>query len=331
MNFIKKAPKFFKDVYMSNTFDGGFHSDEITLKKRYTSPEKVCGDQPFSIVVCIDGAYRQGGLSDRIRGIVSIYAYCKQHHIPFYIHSTFPFELKDYLVPNQYDWYIAPEAVSHNPEEAEPILLFCHLLNYKFHRHYLNLRVKKAMKNKKQLHIYTNTFIEDDHFTANFNELFKCAPKLQNLIEETGKTLGNNYFSVSFRFQNLLGDFQDDNNYELPDHEKQELIEKCIRKIAEIHDSQFPNSQVLIAGDSKKFINAAQQALPYSLTIPGKVVHVDYALDVSYYDYAKVFIDWFLLSHAQKLYLLKTGKMYKGGFAKRASKISNAPYEEVFF
>ena len=331
MKFLKKANKFFKDLYMLNTSNDGFHLDEARLRQRYTMSEKVCGNRPFSIVVCVDGAYPQGGLSDRIRGIVSIFAYCQQHQIPFYIHSTYPFELKDYLEPNQYNWYIAPEEVSHNAEEAEPMLLFCHLLNHKFHRRYLDKKVRQAMSNKKQLHIYTNTFIEDRNFTFYFNQLFVCTPRLQELIDAASKLVGNNYISVSFRFQNLLGDFEDDNNYELPEKEKKELIEKCIRKVAEIHDNQYPEANVLIAGDSKKFIEAAQESLPYALTIPGNVVHVDYAKEASYYDYAKVFIDWFVLSHAKKLFLLKTGRMYKGGFAKRASKISDAPYEEVFF
>ena len=331
MKIFKKTKKFFKDLYLLNNEHGGFHQDEARLRQKYSSPTKICEQRPFSVIVCVDGAYPQGGLSDRIRGIVSIYHFCKQHHLPFFIHFTYPFDLKDYLQPNQYNWYISPEEISHNAEEAEPMLLFCHLLNHKFHRQYLEKRIKKAMATRKQLHIYTNTFIEDQHFTKDFNELFTCAPRLQELVDQTCKMVGDHYISVSFRFQNLLGDFQDDCNEELSENEKQILIDKCIRKVAEIHDTQFPSSQVLVAGDSKRFIEATQEALPYAITIPGNVVHVDYALEADYYDYAKVFIDWFVLSHAQKLFLLKTGKMYKGGFAKRASKITGAPYEEFFF
>lgn len=34
---------------------------------------------------------------------------------------------------------------------------------------------------------------------------------------------------------------------------------------------------------------------------------------------------------AEKIYLLQTGDMYRSGFAKRAAKINNAPYEDIVF
>ena len=43
----------------------------------------------------------------------------------------------------------------------------------------------------------------------------------------------------------------------------------------------------------------------------------------------KTFLDIFVLSHAKKIYLLITGKMYKSGFAKRAAKLNNIPVEII--
>lgn len=46
-----------------------------------------------------------GGLSDRLRGIVSVYAECKRQGRPFRIVFE-PLHLEDYLAPNVYDWRI---------------------------------------------------------------------------------------------------------------------------------------------------------------------------------------------------------------------------------
>jgi hypothetical protein len=45
----------------------------------------------------------------------------------------------------------------------------------------------------------------------------------------------------------------------------------------------------------------------------------------------KTFLDFFVLSHSQKIYLLLTGKMYRSGFAKRAAKLHDVPFEVIRF
>lgn len=332
MNFIRKAPKFFKDIYMSNTSRGGFHKEEALLRQHYTATEKVCGEDPFSIIVCVDGGYQQGGLSDRIRGIVSVYLYCKRHHIPFYVHFVYPFDLKDYLEPHSYDWRIRPEKVSHHPEEAEPMLLFCHLLNHKFHRHYLDRKVKEASRTKKQLHIYTNTFIEDRNYSKGFQEMFKPSLRLQDAIHLSRQGFPSKYIAVVLRFQQLLGDFREDGFDILPAEERQQLIHTCCERIARIHRESYPDHKILVTSDSVTFLQTVQREYPdFILTIAGKVVHMDYTTGADFSVYAKSFVDMFLVAQARHVFLLRTGKMYRSGFAKRAAQMTNAPYEEISF
>ena len=45
----------------------------------------------------------------------------------------------------------------------------------------------------------------------------------------------------------------------------------------------------------------------------------------------KSFVDLFVLSKAEKIYLLQTGNMYHSGFAQCASMVENIPYEEIIF
>lgn len=332
MKFLKKTVRFFRDFYRMNTSEGGFHQEEAELYRRYTDQKKVCGKQSFSIVVCVDGAYQQGGLSDRIRGMVSVYLYCKQHHIPFRIHSNYPFDLKDYLEPNDYDWYISPKEVSHHPEEATPMLLYCHLLNHKFHRRYLDKRVKEAKKDKKQLHIYTNTFIEDKHYSAGFNELFKPTPRLQEMLQRSLEKFPQQYVASVLRFQQLLGDFEEENFEILPENERKLLIDRCCRKIEELHNTRHSDKKMLVTSDSTTFLQTLQERYPdFILTIPGKVVHMDYTTDADFPVYAKSFVDMFMVARARHVYLLRTGKMYRSGFAKRAALMTDTPYEEIAF
>ena len=58
---------------------------------------------------------------------------------------------------------------------------------------------------------------------------------------------------------------------------------------------------------------------------------MDHTSDASNEVYMKSFVDLFVLSKAEKIYLLQTGDMYHSGFAKQASMIENVPYEEVLF
>lgn len=48
-------------------------------------------------VFCIDGRTIHGGLSDRLRGLLSTYLYCKECGRGLVINWVYPFRLSDYL------------------------------------------------------------------------------------------------------------------------------------------------------------------------------------------------------------------------------------------
>ncbi|HRQ30126.1 MAG TPA: hypothetical protein PLU49_08640 [Saprospiraceae bacterium] len=56
------------------------------------------------IISVADGTRSSKGLTDRFKGMVSLYALSKATHSNFKILFTHPFNLTDYLIPNQYDW-----------------------------------------------------------------------------------------------------------------------------------------------------------------------------------------------------------------------------------
>lgn len=331
MKFVKKTGKLITSFIQVISGKGGaFHAEEQKLLNTYyTAGHSSIKNLKTGIVMMIDGRTMHGGLSDRLRGICSIYYWCKLHRVPFYIHFNYPFSLADYLPKGTYDWNITNEELSYNSQQSRPVLLMLHLLPSKLHKLYLRKLHKSALH--KQLHVYSNTLIYDKHYSQAFGDLFSLAPPLQLAVDHQLQHIGAPFIAMVLRFQQLLGDFKEGDYEVLPPQAREELIRKCIRKIDYIHSTQAPNSLVLITSESVTFLQRAAAELPYVRIISGKVVHMDYTLDAAYDVYLKSFVDMLTLSHAEKIYLLQTGKMYRSGFAYRAAAINNTPYESIEF
>lgn len=318
---IKKHIKNIVSLVNKNAF---FRKEETSIyRANYNASYNTSTFPTKTYIAIFDGKTRHGGLSDRLRGIVSLYAYCKKNNINFKILHDHPFTLTNYLIPNKYNWEIKATDLSYNNKSSRPVFLFTHFLNSCYHKIYL-----KKFHRFNELHIYTNTDIYDNEYTQLFNELFKPSNLLLNTINYNISNIGNtNFLAIVLRFQQLLGDFREDGYETLSLDEQKTLIDKCISKIEELSKNE---QKVLITSDSSKFLNEVSK-LEYVYTIPGNVVHMDYTYDSTIEIYLKSFTDLFVLSKARKIILLKTGKMYKSGFPKRAALISNTNYEEIEF
>ncbi len=331
MKVLKKAKQLLaglRHIYIKPS--GAARAEELRLLQRYYSlSEPLKTPLKTGVVMKVDGRTMHGGLSDRLRGICSVYHWCKLHHVPFYIHFTYPFRLQDYLAPAQTDWLLADDELSHNPTQAEPVMLMLHLVPSKLHKLFLNHIEQKARK--KQLHVYSNTVMFDSHYSQTSHELFRPVPALEAAVRQQKELIGKPFTAMVLRFQQLLGDFKEGDYAVLPAEEREALIEQCLAKIDELHRTHHADRPVLITSDSTTFLEAATKRLPYVRIISGKVVHMDYTLDASFEVYLKSFVDMYTLAEAEKIYLLRTGQMYRSGFAPRAAAINNTPYEYVNF
>lgn len=281
------------------------------------------------IILMIDGRFIHGGLTDRLRGIISIYHYCKEKGIKFYLNYIYPFNLSLFLEPNEYNWEIDTKDITYNKKYAEPIVINDWQLDVRLHKMYLDKVVSKHKG--KQIHIYSNSPFLNNNFRQDFKELFHPSFKLQNKLDEILTSIGESYIAMVFRFQQLLGDFKEAGYKILSKKEQKELIQQCIKKTYELYNKHHPNEIILITSDSTTFLKSISSELDFVRTIPGKVVHMDYTSDATNDVYMKSFVDLFILSKAKKIYLLQTGEMYHSGFAKQAAMIKNAPYEEIIF
>lgn len=285
------------------------------------------------VVYMADGKCNPGGLCDRLYGIISLYKISKWKKLPFYINFVEPFCLSDYLLPNVLDWRINRSSVDNQDNVLD---VFCASEKYDYPL-YKEAEIQRKffinnIENNDALNkVYTNAHLVDNpiEFSKMFNELFVPSKPLSDAINRNITNINGHYIAVVLRFQNLLGDFIEGNIKPLEEQKQKCIINKLQSKIAEIH-SQNTNYKVLVTSDSRKFLDSLKN-IDYIYTIPGKVVHMSFTNDKSFNIHLKSFVDLYMVSMANKIFLLLTGDMYHSGFAKCASMIHNKPYYEVFF
>lgn len=79
------------------------------------------------------------------------------------------------------------------------------------------------------------------------------------------------------------------------------------------------------------FLKYMKGLKPYVRIIEGDVVHMDYSTDSSQRLHLKTFSDLLMLSGAERVFLLKSPKMYNGGFPRMGAMIGNRPFRLVRF
>lgn len=310
-------------IVFYDTTEAAFHS------RQYCG--EPLGERASEGVVCMfDGSLDHGGLTDRIRGILTTWHEVKTRKIPFYIYWDNPFPLDKFLEPATFDWRIPSGAISHNPDEAFPVMIeetkswFTHLDN--------RLRLAAALrKSRKQTHVYTNADNARRHYPALYKELFKPTALLGNAVEKHLRELGDGYYAYSFRFLGMLGDFTDNADRTLPEEEAGKLMEKVTAEYLRASREVPEGRRILLAGDSLKFLHHLAAIDSRAYIVPGDVQHLDYAVGSTDDLWLKTFVDQHLLMNARKVTLMRTGGMYQSGFPRFAAEIGGTEFEDHIF
>lgn len=273
-----------------------------------------------------DSRFYSGGLADRFKGAVSAYAWCLCNGKDFKIRYNFPFELSDYLRPSRHDWILDIDEFSRN--------LFSTRLLYARGEHGRRLL---SLKTRKQIHYYGNMDILpaiNEHYGTSyswgelFKSLFKPCEVLKERIEAMKESIGAPYFAAVFRFQNLLGDFEEYHFKSEDDQTKRDaVIASCLDGIRSLQ-GEHPGMKVLVTSDSVTFLERAA-ALEGVHIIPGKVVHVGSKGGEKYETYLKSFVDFYMLAESERIYSLATAQMYKSEFPMYAAKVNDIPFERI--
>lgn len=309
-------------------------SRRVWLDKYYigTNANKVIPQKDQTIILMVDGHYIHGGLTDRLRGIVATYLWATQNGYTFKINWCHPYRLDSFLKIKNIDWRIEPCDVIYNYEISTPICIY----DYKMPNQdkIFDRLMRKFVDGKhKQYHVYSNIDSFESSYGRVLNELFTPSDDIINEVNKHVNQLGDNFVSITLRFQELLGDFKEKGEWKtLSSNEQQLLITKCINKIRDIYNNDNIKGKILVTSDSSSFLEAVSKALPFVYIIPGKISHVDCQKEGNAYEeHLKSFIDVFVLSKASKSYLIVTDDMYKSNFAKYASLLGNHDYEEIIF
>lgn len=298
--------------------------DHLGMLRRYQfTGNKGIG---YPIVAMIDGSIYHGGLTDRWKGIVSMYALAKATERDFKIQYDYPFALTDFQVPSTYDWTISTNDISQN-------IFSSYLLRITGDP---TIKRLQNLPKNKQIHVYANrdcievinkTYGTNFTWSALFNELFQPSPILQQALKIHVSNTNTEYIAVAFRMQNLLGDYPEYAYEAVNERRQEEIIIACVNFIKQIHEQwKMP---ILVTSDSNLMTNIAVE-LPYVWTNHGKAAHVDTTSSAPMEYYLKSFVDFYLLSGAQKIYAATTKEMYVSDFPNYAAKAGNIPFERVF-
>lgn len=280
-------------------------------------------------ILKIDGRFHHGGLCDRLKSAVIIYAICKANNIPFKLYFTSPFQLEDVLIPNKYDWIISEKELANSIIDAKIITSYICTLKLNF-------------KNKTQIHVYNfgggyidnvnSQYHTDYSFSSLYKELFKPGETLSVQIDGIKKEVGGPYISVCYRFQSLLGDFYEGEHFEkkrlsFNNDEREKLIEISVIALMGIK-KRHPSMPILVTSDSSTFSSIISK-IPNIVTIPGKTVHMDFTFNEEGSTYMKSFLDLYMLSGGEKIYRVSGKGLYETGFPKVAALMANKNIEFI--
>jgi hypothetical protein len=279
-----------------------------------------------SLVFFVDGKTFHGGFADRLKGAVSMFCYSLCNKIDFRIYYKYPFELSDYLIPNQYNWTLKDGELSFNFFQTRLV----NLVGDGSER-----RLTK-LKTKKQIHAYANRDIVDqlnNHYKTSytwgklFSTLFKPTADLQKRINDCLLIINGEYICAVFRFQNLLDDFQEYDYQPLKTEEQSVLIEKCTKALLDLQ-TKSDTKNMLVTSDSSSFLQIVSE-LNNVFAFPHRVVHIDSVEGAEKRVYQKSFVDFYLLSGGKKIYSIGTKAMYKSEFPLYAAKVNDIEFERI--
>ena len=149
------------------------------------------------------------------------------------------------------------------------------------------------------------------------------------LLNNCKYNIGSEFIAASFRFMQLLGDFEDRcGGEELSAQQKEEIIADALQQLHILH-IKHPNLKVLVISDSTVFATRVNQ-LPFVYIIPGEISHID-AKSQSTKSFDKEFLDLLLLSKAKCIYRYHRAPMHYSGFPLTAAQIGGIKVETIEF
>lgn len=178
------------------------------------------------------------------------------------------------------------------------------------------------LRSNKQYHCYAyqgndlfyhNGMEFKNRFRKLFFELFSISPEIINLIEETG-LVHNKYTAIHARFVNLLGQFESSRYVSLTNEKQKVLLNKCNIAVENICKNE--KNTIVVFSDSNIFLHNIKK-LPVVVLDTNNIAHLSFANNKE--SLIKTYLDFFLLSRAEKIYRITGNGLYPTAFSLYAS------------
>lgn len=278
-------------------------------------------------VFMADGKMLHGGLFDRLKGAVSIYAISKVKGKQFGIYFVNPFKLEKYLNPNLYDWRVCDEKMVYSFPSSRPIVAYSEFKN-----------PRRLFKNRNgQTHYYFGSniveLVNQKYGTSYdwvmlYKELFTPSEYLKHHVDQVKADAGSSYFAIHLRFMNLLGDrIENNQDSTLNEAERQELMNVCVEKIKRLAISI--KLRPIVFTDSMVFLQEVKKELPEAYIVSGNARHIGTAGKTTDDENLKLFTDMYLMVDAQKVYSIVGKGLYSSAFPEYSAMIGSKPFERV--
>ncbi|SDZ99479.1 hypothetical protein SAMN05216455_102191 [Segatella bryantii] len=298
--------------------------------KYYREKSKEGREENGRMIFMADGRFPHGGMFDRLKGAISIYAASKVLHKPFKICFCSPFRLDKYLEPNLYDWRIEPTDICYHYPDSRPLFLY---------GEYANPRRLLKRRNCDAHFYYGYNSLDYINKKCHLNfdwgqlyhELFKPTPYLQKYLDAYKEDIGQQYIVIHFRFLNLLGDqVEYAINPTLEETKQRKLKEQALIQFRHVRE-QHSDCRVMLATDSNHFTQFVKHHLPDTYVIPGDIKHIGTTSQTKESDNLKMFLDYYLIAGARKVYNIVGPGMWPSAFPEYAAKIGKCPFERIYF
>lgn len=292
-------------------------------KERKSNVKSIDAAQKKIVYVC-DGRLIQGGFADRMKGVLTTYYEAKRRKVRFFISWDYPFDLREFVIPADYDWRVDREDILYDYDKSFPVII-----NINSPYHIINIIKKYSFKHllngRRDKLVYANMNYAEPVFRELYYELFKPTEYLQEKIDFHLSNIGTDYWSYTFRFGNMFNDFKDLVGYPLGGGELIDLLDKNINELRKMLEDLPNGYKALITSDSLYFLNRIEDVDDRIYIVKEQPMHPDFPDNsaANKETWCKTFLDFYLIANAKMSFLLTRGQMYKSGFPGFASLIGN--------
>ena len=269
---------------------------------------------PGSVVYISDRLIWNGGLVDRLKGVLALYDYALENKIPFYIFSDNEYDFIHYLKIKK---NILLSKLDRNLITTR-VFVFIDNSNIKSYNNIFSDQLVNHVYTNLEIIKYKKNIDTNDRWRYLFNKLFKPT---NHILSEICKIIDNRkYIVFSFRFRSRMGDFIDDEKKwdAIMKKNEVEILNKAVMKMM----NEFPDHMIYIASDSSSYTEQISKLYPKKIFFnPNSKPDMN--------NMERSVVELLIISKGEKVFQFKRPTMYSGAFSKYASILGEIEYHLI--